>query len=84
MRQAAREQGGIAVPAVFVIGPGREVLYRSTDATRRRVSPEGVLGFLRGQSGAGETSRRAVRAGPGDFASAIWNAFRRGLRTPER
>ena len=78
-----REQGGIAVPAVFVIGSGLQVLYHSTDATRRRVSPEGVLAFLRGESGAAEPPRQAVRAGLGDFGGAIWNAIRRGLRTPE-
>jgi peroxiredoxin len=79
-----REQGGIAVPAVFVIGPGRVVTYRSTDGTRRRVSPEAVLAFLRGDPGAEEIGRQAVRAGVGDFGRALWNALRRGLRTPER
>lgn len=77
------EQGGIAIPAVFVIGAGRRVLHRSIDATRRRVSAEGVLRFLRGEGG-GAPEQAAVRAGLGDFARAFGNALRRGLRTPER
>ena len=77
------EQGGIAVPAVFVLGPGRRVLHRSIDATRKRVSTEGVLRFLRGGAAEGALERVPVRAGLGSFARAIGNALRRGLRTPE-
>jgi peroxiredoxin len=77
-----KEQGGIAVPAVFVVGPGRRVLHRSIDSTRRRVSTEGVLGFLRGAA-SGAPERVPVHAGLGDFARAAANALRRGLRTPE-
>jgi peroxiredoxin len=77
------EQGGIAVPAVFVIGPGRRVLHRSIDSTRKRVSTEGVLGFLRGGAAEGALERAPVHAGLGNFARAIGNALRRGLRTPE-
>jgi peroxiredoxin len=78
-----KEQGGIAVPAVFVIGPGLRVLHRSIDSTRERVSSEGVLGFLRGGAAAGAPERVPVQAGLGDFARAAANALRRGLRTPE-
>ena len=77
-----KEQGGIAVPAVFVIGPGRRVLHRSIDSTRSRVSTEGVLGFLRGD-GLRAPERTRVRAGLRDFARAIGNMIRRGVRTPE-
>lgn len=77
-----KEMGGIAIPAVFVIGPDRRVRYRSIDATVRRVSTAGVVGFLRGA--AAPPSRAAVRAGVREFARALGNALRRGARTPER
>jgi len=77
-----KEMGGIAIPAVFVIGPDRRVRYRSIDTTRTRVNTDGVLHFLRGDASA-ETIRPAlIRAGLGNFARAIGNALRHGLRTP--
>ena len=76
-----KEQGGIAIPAVFVIGTDRRVRYRSVDRTAARVSTEGVLGFLRGDAAPAERTR--VRAGPREFARAIGNMLRRGLKTPE-
>jgi peroxiredoxin len=75
----AREMGGIAIPAVFVIGPDRRARYRSVDTTRERVSTAGVLGFL---SGGVATEREPVRAGIREFVRAIGNAIRHGLRTP--
>jgi peroxiredoxin len=78
----AREMGGIAVPAVFVIGPDRRVLYRSIDTTSQRVSTAGVLRFLRGDGGAEAIEREAVAAGLREFTRAIVNAIRRGLHTP--
>jgi hypothetical protein len=77
-----REMGGIAIPAVFVIGPDRRVRYRSIDSTRERVRTDGVLRFLRGDVGADSIDREPVRAGLRDFARAIANAVRQGLRTP--
>ena len=77
-----REQGGIAVPAVFVIGADRVVRWRSIDTTASRVSPDGILAFLRGDASAAALGRTRVRAGLGDFARAFANAIRRGLRTP--
>lgn len=78
----AREIGGIAVPAAFVIGPDRCVRYRSIDSTRDRVAPDGVLRFLRGETRGKALGREQVQAGLGEFARAIANAVRRGLRTP--
>ncbi len=77
-----KEQGGIAVPAVFVIGTDRRVRYRSIDRTAARVSTDGVLGFL-GGAATTPPERTRVRAGIRDFARAIGNMVRRGLRTPE-
>ena len=79
-----KEMGGIAIPAVFVIGPDRLVRYRSIDATRTRVSTEGVLRFLRGEAPAETIRPTRVRARLGDFARGIANAVRRGLRTPHQ
>jgi peroxiredoxin len=78
------EMGGIAVPAVFVIGSDRVVRYRSIDRTAARVSSDGVLRFLRGEAAADSVGRVRVRAGLRDFARALANAVRRGLRTPEK
>lgn len=79
-----REAGGIAVPAVFVIGPDRRIRYRSIDTTRKRVSTDGVLGFLRGEARAESLERRTIRAGLREFARALSNSIRRGLKTPEK
>jgi peroxiredoxin len=76
-----KEMGGIAVPAVFVIDPDRQVRFRSIDSTARRVSAAGALGFLRGAEQA--PMRSVVRPGLRDFARAFSNAIRRGARTPE-
>ena len=72
----AGEMGGIAVPAVFVIGPDHRVQYRSVDSTTRRVSTAGVLDFLHGEVGAESIEREPVRAGLREFARAIRNAIR--------
>jgi peroxiredoxin len=77
-----REMGGIAVPAVFVIDPDLRVRWRSVDSTRRRVSADGVLRFLRGEAAAGSLARSGVRAGLAEFARALGNAVRRGAKTP--
>jgi len=78
------EMGGIAVPAVFVIGADQVIRYRSIDTTRARVTSDGVLRFLRGDAMAASVRRERVRAGLRDFARALANAMRRGLRTPEK
>ena len=74
------EMGGIAVPAVFVIGTNRRVLYRSIDKTSARVGTDGVLGFLQGSADAALLEQRPVRPRLLDFARAIVNAIRRGVR----
>ncbi len=79
-----REMGGIAIPAVFVIGPGLRVRYRSIDRTRERVSTDGVLAFLGGNAQPGSLERTPIRAGLREFARAISNAIRRGPKTPQK
>ena len=76
-----REMGGIAIPAVFVIGPDLRVRYRSIDTTRDRVSTDGVLGYLRGNA---PIERTRIRAGLREFARALSNSIRRGPKTPQK
>ena len=78
------EMGGIAIPAVFVIGPDLRVRYRSVDRTRDRVSTAGVLGLLRGSARPETIERTPIRAGLMEFARAFSNAIRRGLKTPQK
>ena len=70
----ARERGGIAVPAVFVVDPDRRIRYRSVDATASRVRTDGVLAFLRG--GAPPNGRTMVLPRLADWFRAIGNAAR--------
>jgi peroxiredoxin len=79
-----REMGGIAIPAVFVIGPDLRVRYRSIDRTRERVSTDGVLAFLRGDARSETLARTPIRAGLKEFARAFSNALRRGPKTREK
>ena len=79
-----REMGGIAIPAVFVIGTDLRVRYRSIDSTRERVSTDGVLAFLRGDARPESLERTPIRAGLGEFARAISNSIRRGPKTRQK
>ena len=77
-----KEMGGIAIPAVFVIGRDMQIGYRSIDTTATRVSTAGVLGFLRGEVSGAALGRERVPVRPGDFGRAFRNALRRGFKTP--
>jgi peroxiredoxin len=77
-----KEMRGIAIPAVFVIGPDRRVRYRSIDRTAARVDTAGVLAFLRGAATAAAPSRRAIVPGLREIARVIANVIRRGSATP--
>ena len=72
----ARERGGIAIPAVFVIERDRRIAYRSIDGTAARVRTDGVLEFLRG--GSAPNARAAIFPRFGDWIRALGNALRRG------
>jgi peroxiredoxin len=76
----ARENGGIAVPAVFVIDSDLRIRYRSVDATAARVHTDGILEFLR--SGTQPADRATLWPRLRDWTRAIGNAIRRGARTP--
>ena len=82
-----REQGGIAVPAVFVIDPDRRIRYRSVDSTAARVRVDGVLEVLTtlhdsGARAAASPRRATILPRIGDWLRALGNAVRRGARSP--
>jgi len=84
----ARERGGIAVPAVFVLDRDRRVLSTSVDRTAARVSPRATLAFVEALARGGAAAAEPLRAekvslGVRDVYRALANALRRGARTPE-
>ena len=77
----AREKGGIAKPAVFIIDPGRIVRCVSVDEVASRVPASEIVRAL----GAGNQispPRRTVIPRPGNFFSATRNSIRFGVRQP--
>ena len=80
----AKEMGGIAYPAVFVVDRDLTIRYRSLDRTRQRVSTADVLAFLRegGSAAPSEPRRRTIRPGLATFTLALWNMLRHGIRAP--
>ena len=79
----AREKGGIAYPAVFVLDRNLVVRYRSLDGTAARVNAEAVLSFLR--SGMAESAdppkRRTFWPGLRAFVTALRSTLRYGVRS---
>lgn len=79
----ARERGGIAKPAVFVIGSGRVVRYSKLDEMVKRVPLSEIVRILRGgpaKERVKETQlvrQKAYIPHPGDFFRAIRAQFRR-------
>ena len=81
----ARERGGIAKPAVFLIGRGRAVLYSHLDEMVKRIPPLEIVRILRSVShrepAKGEqkvpAAQKSYIPGPGDFLRAIRAQFRR-------
>ncbi len=43
----ARERGGIAIPAVFILDHGGQIVYRSLDSLASRADVGSILDFLR-------------------------------------
>jgi len=81
----AEEKGGIAYPAVFVLARGGVVRYRSLDRLRSRVSPEGVIAFLRAglaSTAPAEPARTTVWPALRDYLRVARNAARFGIRSP--
>jgi peroxiredoxin len=76
----AKEKGGSAVPATFVLDGERGVRLSSIDDVLRRAAAEEVLAFVRGQ--AAEAARQTLR--PAMLLRALRNAFRYGLVSPRK
>lgn len=78
----AKEKGGIARPAVFIIDRGRVVRYCSIDMTSARVPVSDIVRILQTTEGARLASRKLRLPRLADFARAIRNAMRFGIRSP--
>lgn len=71
-----REKGGIAKPAVFVIGSDRVVRFSKVDRVATRIPPSEIIRILR--SGEGSPARaKTYIPHLGEFYSAIRRALRR-------
>lgn len=74
----AREKGGIAKPAVFLIDRDRTVRYVSVDSVATRVPAVEIVRLL-GSLADGRTARRKVYIPtPADFVRAVRNSLRSG------
>lgn len=66
-----REKGGIAKPAVFVIGHDRILRYSSVDDVPKRVPASEVVRLLNTTSGAQPLRRKVYIPHLGDFVRAL-------------
>lgn len=82
----AKEKGGIAYPAVFVLDRDRKVRFLSQDRTAARVSPDALVAFLQSgmQSMSTPPKRKTIWPGFGTFWSAIKNSLAHGTRVPKK
>lgn len=79
----AREKGGIAKPAVFIVDPGRIVRYISVDEVASRVPASEIVAVLRAKGPISPSQRRTLIPRPGNFFSATRNSIRFGVRQPK-
>lgn len=81
----AREKGGVARPAVFILDEERRVLYSSRDSVHRRLRAGELVAFLRlGRVIAmvRPPRRRILLPGWSDLRRALRNALRFGFTSP--
>ena len=79
----AREKGGIAKPAVFILDRGRLVRFASVDTVASRVPASEIAAFLR-RMREDPPARKFKFPHPGDFSRAIRNMIRFGIKTPHQ
>lgn len=79
----AREKGGIAKPAVFILDPGRVVRCVSVDEVASRVPASEIVRALSKGDRISVPPRRAVIPRPSNFISATKNSIRFGIREPK-
>jgi peroxiredoxin len=77
--------GGIAKPAVFVVGRDRRVRFASIDREAVRVPAATVADFVASgmPAGGAEAKRRFALPSFGDFVRAVRNVLRFGMRAPK-
>jgi len=75
------EKGGIAKPAIFVIGPGCMVQAASVDSVPQRVPASEVVRALRAGAEAPTIRRRYYVPAPTDWFRGMRNAVRLGVRS---
>ena len=74
----AKEKGGIAFPATFVLDADRRVRFYLREGTRARADPEAVAALVRG--GPEPVARRFLPR-PRDLAGAVRSLLRRRMRS---
>jgi peroxiredoxin len=79
----AREKGGIAKPAVFILDPGRVVRFVSVDEVASRIPASEIARLLSVRDGVPAPHRRALIPRPGNFFRAVSNSIHFGVREPE-
>jgi len=80
----ARERGGIAIPATFVIDRGRRIRYCWNEGVAARVAPQDVLRLLESEGAPDSVKPRSFFPGLKEWGQAIRNSFRLGAVTPLR
>ncbi len=81
----AKEKGGIAYPATFVLDRDRTVRFRSLDRTASRVDLSGLVAFLRGGIDCVAPARppcATLVPSLRDWVRVTRNAVRFGVRSP--
>jgi peroxiredoxin len=79
----AREKGGIAKPAVFILDPGRVARYVSVDDVASRVPSSEIVRLLSAHNGVSAPQRRRMVPSPDNFFRAVRNSMHFGVRQPE-
>lgn len=79
----AREKGGIAKPAAFIIDPGRIVRFVSVDEVSSRIPASEIALLLSARDGAPTPERRKLIPRPGNFFRAVRNSVHFGVHEPE-
>ena len=69
-----REKGGIAKPAIFVIGPDRRVRYASVDSVVTRVPASEILRVLRTGTETHDVQRKRYIPGFADWRRMLWDS----------
>lgn len=77
----AREKGGIAKPAVFILDPGRVVRFASVDSVSVRVPAAEVAAYLR-SARKDAPARKFQLPHARNFFEATRNSIRFGIKSP--